>query len=340
MFRAKNKTTGEDIIILDLKWKMRVRFLRSLDRDNVLACPGCDQPVRVRAGRKRRWHFAHKHLQNCSYGFVAPVVLDARAVLYNWLKDQFEERVSIEKEIADVGLPRPIDCWVETEKGDFAYWIIGSRLKPHKREDIQSGFRRIDAQVHWVFVQNMLREDEVNSDALHLTTTEREFACQTDFDEIRVANNYEKGKSLHYLDPVSQKMVTYRGLRTIHPPQLYQGRRIENDLASLTASPENGEFVHPGELKRLEDVRQAKIQVEHEKRERGRKIDDFYHRYRRKKNQPQSSAVSTIENDLHFPAREESAVCVLCGQITKDYWYLNREDNTCKCRKCYQQGRY
>jgi hypothetical protein len=30
--------------------------------------------------------------------------------------------------------------------------------------------------------------------------------------------------------------------------------------------------------------------------------------------------------------------CVFCGRETDDYWFLNRADNTCKCRDCYRQG--
>ena len=344
MFKAKNTTTKEDIIILDTKWIGRVKYLRLLDRGNMLVCPGCEQPVRVRAGRTRRWHFAHKHLLNCSYGYESPAVLNARAVLYRWLVSKFGEGVRIEKDIDAGLLPRHIDCWVETEKGNFAYWIIGSRMKPQKRDDIWAGFSKLKVSVNWIFVIDMLREDDFHSDSIHLTTTEREFACQTDFDEIRIANEFVTGNSLHYLDPTNETIITYRGLRIIHAPQLYRGRKIENELASVLVSPVSGEFVHPGEHEQLELRRQEKIQLENEQRERESKITEFHEHLVSIKSLQEYSLSPKVqpqhERQEQYLTREVKVVCILCGQITADYWYLNRADNTCKCRECYQQGRY
>ena len=268
-------------------------------------------------------------------------------MLYKWLVSKFGEGVSIEKDIDEGLLPRHVDCWVETDKVSLAYWIIGSGMKPQKRDNIWTGFNRLKVQVNWVFVIDMLREDDTDSDRIHLTTTEREFACQSDYDEIRIGNDFMKGKSLHYLDPKSETIITYRGLRKIHSPQLYQGRKIENEIASVLVSPVSGEFVHPGEHEQLELFRQEIIQLENEKRERERKIAESDERLASKIKMPEYSISPKIqpqyerqEEQEQYHSREEKAVCILCGQITDDYWYLNRADNTCKCRECYQQGRY
>ncbi len=347
MFRAKNKTTGEAITILDAKWIDRVKYLRSLDRMDRLVCPGCEQPVRVRAGRTRRWHFAHKHLQNCAYGYESPAVLNTRAVLYKWLVGKFGDSVQIEKEVPEGLLPRHIDCWVETEKGSLAYWIIGTRMKPQKRNDIWKGFANLGAQVNYVFTIDMLLEDNHYSDGIHLTTTEREFASQTDYDDVRVENGFTKGTSLHYLNPETEVLVTYRELRVFHPPQLFQGRRIENEIASVNASLVSGELVHPGEHEQLELLRQERIHLDQEREERERMADEYLGRLAAMKIAseqsifPKNQLETRWQEQSEVPqAQEVEAVCVFCGQITDEYWYLNRADNTCKCRECYHQGRY
>ena len=113
MYKAINIQDGTDIVILDSRWKDAVDSLRSLDRQGVLLCQGCKQPLRLRAGEVRRWHFAHKHLANCSYGHESPELLNARAVLYEWLVTKFGEKVTIEKKVDGGHFSRPVDCWVE-----------------------------------------------------------------------------------------------------------------------------------------------------------------------------------------------------------------------------------
>lgn len=352
MFRATNKTSGEDIIILDEKWEQKVEYLRSLDRKNVIICPGCQQPVRVRAGRIRRWHFAHKHLQNCPYGYEPPSLLNARAVLYKWLVGKFGEGVSIEKSIDDEYFSRHIDCWVETPKGSFAYWIIESGMKPAKRDALQTGFRKLNVQVNWVFVIDMLREDEANSDSVHLTTTERAFARETDYDEIRVRDTFVKGTSLHYLDPDNEMLVTYRRLRLVHPPQLYQGQKIINPIDSVLVSPASGEFVHPGEYEHLETLRQEKLQIEEDLRKRmfeRRRWEDARSRFVR--NVPATAANKRLfsqtqlpyqptyrrsgeSTNATIPFRQREGTCKFCGRLTSDWVTFFGKTNECICRNC------
>ena len=353
MFRATNKTTGEDIIILDEIWEQKVEYLRSLDKENVIVCPGCQQPVRVRAGKFRRWHFAHKHLQNCPYGYESPALLNARAVLYKWLVTKFGEKVSIEKKLGDEYLPRHVDCLVETEKGILAYWIIESGMKPAKRDDLQTGFRKLNVQVNWVFVIDMLREDEASSDSIHLTTTERVFARQTDYDEVRIGDFFIKGESLHYLDPENETMVTYRRLRLIHSPQLYQGQKIQNPIISVLVSPTSGEFVHPGEYEHFEAQRQEKLQLEKEMRERElerqRREEEARLRFSRNIPAPVSKEIPLSQfqigyqpknerNDISqhsvVPFRQREGTCKFCGRFTSDWVTFFGKTNECICRNC------
>src|SRR5512144_1811457 len=117
MYKALHLQTGEEIIILHPAWKGRIPELRAMDRADLLVCQGCMQPLRVKAGQHKRAHFAHKHLKACSYGTESPAILNARAVLYEWLVAQFGLGVTVEKQFPESGLPRPVDCWVETERG-------------------------------------------------------------------------------------------------------------------------------------------------------------------------------------------------------------------------------
>ena len=128
MFKALNKLDGSEIIILDPRWRARLSSLRDLDFQDALVCPHCEHPVRVRAGRYKRWHFAHKHLENCLIENEPPVLLQTRAILYEWLVEKFEPgSVTVEKRLEHNELPRHIDCWVNTRTQNFAYWIFETR---------------------------------------------------------------------------------------------------------------------------------------------------------------------------------------------------------------------
>jgi competence CoiA-like predicted nuclease len=130
MFKALNRQSGKEVIILDPEWEERVDHLRSLDRKDLLVCQHCKQPARVRAGKIRRWHFAHKHLKDCPLQHESSTLLVARAILYKWLASKFEaSAVTLEKELDQDFLPRPVDCWVEARKKRFAYWIVESQVE-------------------------------------------------------------------------------------------------------------------------------------------------------------------------------------------------------------------
>jgi len=159
MFKARHKQSKEDIVILDPNWVSQLHRLRQLDKQDRLVCPGCEQPVRVKAGQKIRWHFAHKHLEDCPLSHEAPVVLEARALLYQWLVGKFHTgAVTLEKELAPELLLRPVDCWAETKSGEVAYWIIASQIKPAQRETLQQVFD--EAGVRQFFIDELENNGE------------------------------------------------------------------------------------------------------------------------------------------------------------------------------------
>ena len=89
MFKVIHKLDRQEIVILDPAWRRNISVLQAMDEQNLLICPLCEQPVRTRLGNVRRWHFAHKHLQNCPYQSVSPHLLHCRALLYEWLVELF-----------------------------------------------------------------------------------------------------------------------------------------------------------------------------------------------------------------------------------------------------------
>jgi hypothetical protein len=344
MFKAIDRRTEQEIVILDPRWVDQVDHLRALDRQDMLTCQRCKQPARVRVGEVRRWHFAHKHLENCPYSYESPTRLKARAILYQWLVSKFESGVTLEKELDSDCFPRSVDCWVEGESGDIAYWIIESGMKPQKRDSLKRGLEETRTKANWVFIADMLREDEIDPNNLHLTTTEREFMQRSVYDQPVEHSRFTIGKSLHYLDPDNEVLTTFRGLHLVHAPQLYAaGHTEKHEMSEVLVLRSTGEFVHPGEHERLEKYKETeKERLEAEKR-RATGLREFTEwasargRISYPALGPEKKDSAREEHRKLF--EKEEATCEICGNRTRDWWTVNRATNTCKCYDCLRKGK-
>ena len=152
MFKSTDCQSSQQIIILDPYWNEEtIDQLRTKGRKNSLACPVCKQPVHVRAGNKKRWHFAHKDLSNCP-------------------KSKYGDRVTIEKHFPDSDLPRPLDCYVEiSETQKFGYWILEKGIR--SRSSIEMELYELNIANTWMFLSTMLKVDEEKTDSAHLSPT-------------------------------------------------------------------------------------------------------------------------------------------------------------------------
>jgi hypothetical protein len=343
MFKASNKQTLEDVVILDPKWSNQIDHLRKLDKRDRLVCPGCQQPVRVRAGRKKRWHFAHKHLQDCPLSHEAAIVLEARALLYEWLVGKFkEEAVTLERKVENSLLPRPVDCWVHTESGDIAYWIIPSQVKPRQREALKQTFERKDIQINWLFLSDMLREEKDEPGDVHLTTTEREFMHQSEYNEfIDPDGNLQIGGSLHYLDPTQETLTTFRTLGIVHPPQLYGGRKLVDKLQEVLVHPKTGEFVHPGEHQYLQRAKEQREKIQKRLEELERRHREQMEYFTRFSNRPRRALEDDIASDRvrsSIPSAtfdSQEGTCVICGQTKREWGFITHLGKRI-CKECYR----
>jgi len=369
MYKAVHVQEGREIVLLDSHWAQGIESLRTLDQQNLLVCQRCKQPVRVRAGDIRRWHFAHKQLLTCTYGRESPVLLTARAVLYEWLVTKFGEQVTVEKKVDETSFLRPVDCWVEKDRRALAYWIVETAVQPQTRDALRDGFKRLAVVVQWVFLAQMLHEDEEMPNWVHLTTTEREFMHHTVYDD-RVSQGLPGGQSLHYLDVETRTLTTFRGLHLVHAPHVFAGHKERHVLSTMQVSPKTGDFVHPGEYDRLKRDQQEQAHFANRRREaeaaraRGREpqrsTDVEGQRGERAgptlpaAEVPSPPAETLSEAGVPSSAHDrpgshdsggDSAVqreaeCALCGHTTSEWWYFDPIHNTCKCYACYRQGKY
>ena len=332
MLKCLDRRSGAEIIILDRQWKNKLSVLRTLDQQDQLVCPGCRQPVRVRAGKYKCWHFAHKHLQNCPFDRDSPQRVETRAFLYNWLTSQFPlEMVTVEKYLEESPLRHPVDCWVDQASQSLGYWIFDKRTPPADRENLKQAFMTPGLRGNYIFTIDLLRKDDLEQAHLHLTTTEREFLISSPYDELISGYIFSPGKSIHYLSSDLGELTTYRDLHLIHPPQKYAGFRLASTLQSVTASLETGEFIHPGEQDALRERQYVKNLREEKQRTT---LPAFL-----TKKYPLNSSAQKLSNLVQSQAIPKEAfgkpgICKLCGKETADWVTFDGKTGKCICRDC------
>ena len=342
MYKALQPLTGEEIIILHPRWSKRIEQLRELDHADLLVCQGCRQPLRVKAGAMRRPHFAHKHLKACSYGSESPELLNARALLYEWLHRQFGDQVTVEKQVDGANLPRPVDCWVDAPRGPFAYWIVEAGIKLDPRINIKSYMASLEGKGHFVFLSSMMNEEKKELYSLLLTPTERAFLEKTPYDELS-AGLSAAGGSLHYLDFEQAVVTTFRNLVLYHRPNWYTGRKKSASLGEVRANARDGNIIYPGEQERLNAKAKKRARLAEKRRqyeERHQEQPPLHNPLPRKLRGRGVSPTDAAKPDAEAP---ETLPCVTCGRMTQDYWstfYDEAGRKMCRCRECLDSGKF
>lgn len=349
MFKALNRETHEELVIIDPKWIDEIWRLRRLDRRGALVCQHCGQPLRVKAGKIRQWHFAHKHLANCPYSRETLALITARGVLYDWLRTKFSDNVTLEKLVPNSTLPRHIDCWVEHDGKTLAYWIFEGTKNPSTRNTVKRELDRFASHTNWVFLADVLRRDEENDRLLHLTTTEREFLQSSTYNIPSHPIATHTGQTLHYLETQPPSLLTFRNLHLIHSPQLFEGDMFSTDLSSVLVSPQNGEFVHPGEHERLQRFEKEREEWEKQQLQRSPRLmgptqssgSDSTPALSRMADSGDATEQPAVRlNTPIMMIQKQEATCVLCGKKTREWWSFDGATKKCKCNECYRNGKF
>ncbi|NTV73495.1 MAG: hypothetical protein HGA66_04735 [Holophaga sp.] len=349
MLSALRTVDQKQVILLREDGLEMAEALRTQAREDRIVCEVCAQPVLVRAGMERTWHFAHRTREHCPKAQESMELIECRALLYGWLRVRFPDAVHLEKVLP--GLPRPVDCWVDRPgKPPLAWWLVTAGLKPEVRGQLAHGFAEAGALTHYVFLAKMLTPDPDLNCGFILGTTERGLMRPSSYGELYGGLS----QSLHYLDGATRRLTTCRGLIPAHPPQGFSAYLQEHPLEEVRILPSTGEFVHPGEAEGLKALLEAARQKEAQRQDALRAArqaeKDRAARLAAKAAlvskweplappPPQTTALSlapvlpTPPPPAVIPI-EPTYTCRICGCQTRDWVVRYGNTGQCKCRAC------
>jgi hypothetical protein len=186
----------------------------------------------------------------------------------------------------------------------------------------------------------MARRDPQEIEVINLSTTERDLLFASAYDSMYGRN----GGSLHYLNPDTHVLTTFRCLRCIESPSRYRGTVISSELNQVQVSPLTGEFVHTGEHESLQKFmiqKKAREQKKAQLRElRQHELAQLQSSWNLESGsgatpRPQCFAKPTAP---HTSSQERRGECVFCGKLTADWWSYTGATGMCKCNDCKRQG--
>ena len=331
MFVALNTADGSRVTSIASDWDDRLRELRELAASGQLVCSGCKQLLWLRISRKRRRHFAHRHLADCLLAHQSTELLEVKAQLFKWLETKYPGKVHLDMAIGVPGWYKLIDLLVESGPGrKFAYWAFDRQQR--SREEILAYQHLPGVQVHFIHRQSTLIQH--SGAEIALTASQRDFIRSSDYDACLP---FGGNGHLHFLDEADSKLRIYRGLRCVHAPNLYTWEALREDsLSEAKISPETGEIVLGGDVAARLEHRQKLQQRKAIDLTAGSSVPSAHQGVPHSDEEVRAAETSVDEQQPAAPRLNLNGPfrCEDCGVETMDWSEATPSAGTCVCRSC------
>ncbi|MFO1490192.1 MAG: competence protein CoiA family protein [Kiritimatiellia bacterium] len=275
MFQVWDQSRNCKVYCRDEVWSRRPGELREWAREGRLVCHVCRKSTRFRAGDKRRPHFAHLRKSDCPLGKQSPEVLEAKALVFEWLRAKQRKKDGV---LIQVDMDEPVpgrgdlraDVLARTHKGFvFAYWFF-DRQQRNRERWLQ--LRSETFRAHFIHLTSTLVLKEPHY--IELTASQRDFiACPSRYDPCVGGN---EGDHLTFLNPDTGQVSIYRRLFCDHPPALFRwGVLRQTPLANALLCPNTGEIVAEADIQALQEhARKEKERLQREEEQRQRQAEE------------------------------------------------------------------
>jgi hypothetical protein len=250
MLGALHKNHGTRVALSGSESEGECQQLRMQTKGGILVCPSCRHLLRLRMGNIRAWHFAHQSIGDCSHGQGSETVQYARRVLYHFFKSriisgEISGEVALEPVLPDLPKGICVDLLLRrTGRPSVAVVLIESNLKPNLRRNIPEWLTRNNMLFRPVFLSSKLNGLRGERDAFQLDPTQRELMEHSPYDEAAGGYRYGPG-TLRFIEPSLDQWMTLRGLKLLHPPQVYRASELHGStMGELHWSNAHDEWVH------------------------------------------------------------------------------------------------
>lgn len=254
MLTARDNRNDSILALPDFEGPAELEGLRELTRAGTIVCPGCREPLWLRAGEKRCAHFAHRVLANCPHTHVSMAILEARRLLYLF----FQERIQRGKLVGPIELEPVVPALPDGVRVDLilrrgakpsvAIVLLEAGLKPDVRWALRSSLQRHGFLLRPVFLSATLKQKKDAAEVFLLSTTQRELTHKSPFGLEE--DDWGVRDSLHFVDCEHANWISLRGLHLDHPPQGFSAHTVKRSpMSELLWSEGQGEWTHPAEAR-------------------------------------------------------------------------------------------
>lgn len=287
MLKGIDSQTGAPVISVAQQWCDCVDQLRARCHADTVLCPECRQPVILRAGHDRIWHFAHRTRSNCPLKRETEEVLAARVMLYELLQRAFGDRVALEERIPGAQRAESADCVVTLHTGKIAYFIVAKQIR--KRSEFLAFRRQAYSAVHWILLPRLLQVAPDSANGVLLSPTACDLASRDGIERIYGGHRRIKEGSLYCADVERDLFVIARGLHIVHVPNVYHASaKLELSPQDVVVDSKTGELMAVEEGALLADWQRE--QEEEATRQREYEAREIENRRRREARQREHEA--------------------------------------------------
>lgn len=145
---------GSLFSLIDQNERSELLVLRERER---FSCPICQNPVKLKLGLKRRWHFSHQKGKSCSFTAEAEsdYHLQGKSLLFKWLRLTQVSRIELEPFLS--GLNQRPDILLQTLSHQVALEYQCSTISPELFSKRTSAFQRVGIMPIWILGGNRLK---------------------------------------------------------------------------------------------------------------------------------------------------------------------------------------
>lgn len=339
MLQAIHRESGTPIVAAASEWVGRQEELRALTAD--LVCPHCRGTLHARLGEIYCWHFAHA-AQGCPLSDSNHERVLARGLLYRWLAAKKPTLpITIEEVVAVEQKSFLVDCTTTLGNGSRVAYVVFTR-NVRSWSDIIDAIRGQYSYVYTLFHHRMFKPVDGAGGGFSLSPLQRDVLHHHEQPPVAdPAKPLLSYRSIHFLNPEKQSLVTFRETRPclFDHPYVFQGERLDSPMAEIRIAPRTGEIVHlveTGKYARLLEEAQISQRREAErllKKTQAAKKRELDKQDRLRELGQRRYPVTNLRSTLPRRQDSEEIFCERCGALSAT-WVKRTTPGWCICEMC------